>query len=422
MEQHLQDIIDHHSNVFEGLNLVSVAEELRIRKVLEQDDCDMINNIDDPAKQRRQFFILVKTKGHDSFQHLIESLKKRNYLRQAEFLENAIPKKVILAHNNNATLEPGLISKLWNVPSRNHYFSGRDLILQKLIACFVPPHLSLIEQSPQNTTSQHIPSQSNYFVITACQGLGGVGKTQLAIEFAHRQQNSYSNIFWILAEDSTHIEIAYQKLAQDLKIYSEQAPNAIVNLIKVWFHQHPDCLLVYDNAPDYESIQDYFPSTGCHVLVTSRNTDRWHWEGKSIVVDVFTVEEARQYIQQLLGDQLERLDGKINWKDVDSLAELLGYLPLALAQAGAYIKDNMTISRYLILYKQHTEKLLADASMPHHKPVFVTWDITMEAIKEKSPLAAQLLEICAYVASEDIPIYSYRRSQIEGKITLIQRS
>ena len=56
MEQHLQDIIDHHSNVFEGLNLVSVAEELRIRKVLEQDDCDMINNIDDPAKQRRQFY------------------------------------------------------------------------------------------------------------------------------------------------------------------------------------------------------------------------------------------------------------------------------------------------------------------------------------------------------------------------------
>ena len=229
----------------------------------------------------------------------------------------------------------------------------------------------------------------------------------MAIEFVHRYQELYPYVFWFPAEESSLIEIAYQKLAQDLQLDTGNKPiDAIVRTIKAWFDRHNGCLLVYDNAPNYKSIQDYLPLTGSHILVTSRNYPV-AWVGKSITVDVFTVEEARQYIQQLLGDQLERLDGNISWKDVDSLAELLGYLPLALAQAGAYIKETTTISRYLELYKQHTEKLLADASMPNsdHESVFVTWDITMEAIKEKSPLAAHLLQICAYIASEDIPIF-----------------
>ena len=115
-----------------------------------------------------------------------------------------------------------------------------------------------IEQSPQTHLQHSLPNGIISSLLHAKSGRCQILNWPSSLLIG--QQNSYSNIFWILAEDSTDIEIAYQKLAQDLKIYSEQAPNAIVNLIKVWFHQHPDCLLVYDNAPDYESIQDYFPS------------------------------------------------------------------------------------------------------------------------------------------------------------------
>ena len=111
------------------------------------------------------------------------------------------------------------------------------------------------------------------------------------------------------------------------------------------------------------------------------------------------MDEARKYIQRLLGDRLEIAQ-------VDTIAALLGYLPLALSQAGAYMKKTqVTIARYLSLYAEHKQKLLAAEPLLNsdHEPVFVTWDITMEAIQNESPLAAHLLNVSAYFHSEDIP-------------------
>ena len=108
--------------------------------------------------------------------------------------------------------------------------------------------------------TEQTPAQSNRIVISACNGLGGVGKTQLAVEFVHRYQEMYPYVFWFPAEESSLIEIAYQKLAQDLQMDTENKPmDAVVRTIKAWFDRHHGCLLVYDNAPNYKAIKIIFP-------------------------------------------------------------------------------------------------------------------------------------------------------------------
>lgn len=161
---------------------------------------------------------------------------------------------------------------------RNHYFTGRDSFLEKLNACFTAGYLP--DEAPLPSTTPQTSAQSNLTVISALNGLGGVGKTQLAIEFIYRQRNIYPYIFWLPAEEPNQLQIAYQKLAQLFQIDTQQPMDKIMTEIKVWFNKNPGCLLVYDNAPDFETIQDYLPLEGSHILVTSRSTD-WHWQGKA---------------------------------------------------------------------------------------------------------------------------------------------
>ena len=229
-------------------------------------------------------------------------------------------------------------------------------------------------------------------------GLGGIGKTQLAIEYVYRNQHLYPVIFWFPSEETSQLDNAYQKVAHKLRIDTEQPIEIIIANVIVWFHKHPYCLLVYDNAPNADAIEKYLPKTGSYILITSRTTN-WNWLGHSITVDGFT-EEAQQYILRALGNRNDS-------DDVNELAEQLGYLPLALAQAAAYIiKNKLTAAKYLeLLYDQNKQKLLADDALPkfQHEPVFLTWDITMKAIFEESQLAAELLISCAYLHSDDIP-------------------
>ena len=291
-------------DLIEDLNLESVPVHLCAVHVLSQDDLATINAETAPTKKRFKLLTILQSRDN-SWNHFLDALKHHNQVFLVDKLQSALvspASAVTLAHNINPTLEPIFISKLWEVPQRNDDFTGRDALLQRLITCFKPSDVTMLEQKPSSHTKQK-PSQSNPIVISACNGLGGVGKTQLAIEFVHRYQQLYPYVFWFPAEESSLIEIAYQKLAQDLQLDTGNKPiDAIVRTIKAWFDRHNGCLLIYDNAPNYKTIQNYLPLTGTHILVTSRST---HWVGNSITVDIFTVEEARKYIQQLLGDQLE---------------------------------------------------------------------------------------------------------------------
>ncbi len=196
----------------------------------------------------------------------------------------------------------------------------------------------------------------------------------------------------------------YKNFAISSQLYSPEEighiPNNVIReKIKRYFERQPGWLLVYDNADRYEEIQDFLPQSGGHVLATSRS--RFWPEGSMIDIEEMTIKEAREQYQQIRnGDDPEIL--------IDLLvSETLGRLPLAIAQAAAYIKANEeNISEYLELYSNCAKDLLEDGTMPadsQHQPVTLTWKITVNKIKMAYPDALLLQQACAFMESKDIP-------------------
>jgi tetratricopeptide (TPR) repeat protein len=281
------------------------------------------------------------------------------------------------------------LPETWKVPPRNHNFVGRDGLLGKI--------------------KEHLNGESTTVILTALDGLGGIGKTQLALEFVWQHYKDCKGVAWFDAESQERLTEDYIRLGLELNIIHQDDKDAIKDRalrVKTWLEnsKHSGWLLVYDNAPKYKAIGELIPTKGGKVLVTSRYAKGW--PKGNIQVKVFTPEESRSYIQKMLGDKA------LGTKQVNQLAETLGHLPLALAQACAYIKKNpVSITRYLELYEIRKKKLLsdrtlADQTLPpdsNRAIVYITWDITMKAIRRESLLADRWLTICAYLYSNDIP-------------------
>jgi tetratricopeptide (TPR) repeat protein len=281
----------------------------------------------------------------------------------------------------------------WKVPSKNKNFIGRGELLKQ-----IKDHLN--------------QEGSTLTVLTACHGLGGIGKTQMALEFVwqyykeNKDHKDFKGIAWFNAESQERLRDDYISLGQELKIILTEEKLSVeegANRIKHWL-EHPKrarWLLVYDNAPNYKTIDGLVPTTGGRVLVTSRYTQWWP---KSIEVNVFDLEESRVYIKQVLSNKA------LDISQIDSLAKTLGHLPLALAQACAYIKKNsVNIEQYLERYETRKRNLLNSKTLPpdYSVPVYITWDITMEVVREESLLADKWLAICAYLNSNDIPYFLF---------------
>jgi tetratricopeptide (TPR) repeat protein len=281
------------------------------------------------------------------------------------------------------------LPKGWKLPPKNKDFVGRDELLEQI--------------------KYHLNQEgSTLTVLTACYGLGGIGKTQAALEFVWRyyQENKdhqdYKGIAWFNAESRERLRDDYISLGQELHIISTEerlSSEEGANRVKHWL-EHPKrarWLLVYDNAPNYKTIDGLVPTTGGRVLVTSRYTQWW---SESIEVNVFYPDESRAYIQRVLSNKA------LDISQVDSLAKIFGHLPLVLAQACTYIKKNpVSIELYLKLYETKKHDLLNSKTLPldYSVPVYITWDITMEVIRKESLLADKWLTICAYLNNKDIP-------------------
>ncbi len=272
----------------------------------------------------------------------------------------------------------------WNVPPKNNNFIGRRKLLKQL--------------------EDHFSQKTTPAILTACHGLGGIGKTQVALEFVWQHYKKYNGVVWFNAESRDRLQNDYISLGRELNIICDDDninTEERARYVKHWL-QHPSrdgWLLVNDNADNYKSIRELLPTKGGKILITSRHTADWPHE---ISIDVFTIEESSAYVQKVLDTSISERD----IIQIETLAETLGRLPLALAQATAYIKrTKMSISRYLELYEQKKRDLLNSKILPsdYSSSVFITWDITMEAIRKESLLAASLLNSCAYLASNDIP-------------------
>ncbi|MEO3872820.1 FxSxx-COOH system tetratricopeptide repeat protein [Nonomuraea sp. B12E4] len=278
-------------------------------------------------------------------------------------------------------VRPGRMPQVWGkVPSRNVNFTGRSVLLDRLHA--------------------GLSSDVTAVVPHTLHGFGGVGKTQLAVEYAHKYRSEYDVVWWIPADQPVLVKSSLAGLAPLLGLQAatrggaEDAADAVLDALRRG-EPFDRWLLVFDNADQPEEISDLIPQGPGQVIITSRN-HRWQGLVDTLAVDVFTREESVAFLSKR---------ASLTPADADRLAEELGDLPLALEQAGAlHVETGISVEDYLSLLQERTSALLSE-SKPSEYPMSMTaaWALSVAQLRSKLPEAVDVLRCCAFFGPEPIP-------------------
>ena len=231
----------------------------------------------------------------------------------------------------------------------------------------------------------------------AVQGLGGVGKTALAVEYAHRYRNLYAGVWWCPAETRVGLLTALAGLAVSLGAATADEPDlekgAKAGLRRL-AEQRATWLLIYDNVATPEAIAEFLPASGARVLITSRFAD-WAGWAEEVSLDVLPPEEAAAF--------LESRAGREDNVGAAALAAALGCLPLALDHAAAYCKR---IGLGFADYGGRAAGLIATAprGAPYPRSVAITFDLAITAAAANCQAAEAVMAYVAQCAPERVPL------------------
>jgi hypothetical protein len=279
-------------------------------------------------------------------------------------------------------LFPDALPSVWRVPARNPNFTGRSNDLAALGAAL---------------------AGGATVTVQAVQGLGGVGKTQLATQFAYDRAADYDLVYWLTAEEPAALPDQFTALAVELGLDPVPEPEGLQAQVHRQLREVAGWLLIFDNADDPEDIQRWIPAvpmlvgTRGHVIVTTR---RGGFDDLGAVLDLDVVSP---------GEALALLRTRVPTLADDTgtaLAEELGWLPLALDQAAAYInRTKKPADDYLRLLQSRAAELYRQGRPGGRDDTMATlWDISLEHVTAENQAAGQLLDLCAYLAPDRIPL------------------
>ena len=270
-------------------------------------------------------------------------------------------------------------SRLWgSVPQRNRNFTGREDLLEQLNGRLAQGVTAVLPE--------------------ALHGMGGVGKSQIAIEHVYRRSRDYRLIWWIPSEQTNLIVQSLIELGEQMGLRAgadRSAVPAVLEALRVG-EPYSNWLLVFDNAENPQEVRQFFPNDGPgRVLVTSRNS-QWSSLANSLEVDVFAREESVALIK--------RRSPQIPEDAANRLADSLGDLPLAVEQAAVWLAETgMPVHQYLDLFEsKYAELLRVDPPADYDLPVAAAWNVSLDRLREDHPAALQLLQVCAYFAPEPV--------------------
>jgi CO dehydrogenase nickel-insertion accessory protein CooC1 len=275
---------------------------------------------------------------------------------------------------------PGSIPPIWRVPGRNADFTGRSAELEQLRDRFTGGGISAVV------------AQSLY-------GLGGLGKTQLALEYAHRFMGDYDLVWWVPSGRAEKIAGALADLAHvmGLHVSDDEADAATSALEELRRNSALNWLLVFDDANDAKQLEPYLPAGSGHVLITSRN-QAWAHSAEPLEVDVFTRSESVAHL-------LRHVPG-LDIGDAGDVCEAVGDLPLAIEQASAWLEQTgMSAQAYVDgLATQATRILSLNPPPDYQMTVVAAWNQSVDQLRARSPAAVRLLQLCSFFPPGTIPL------------------
>ncbi|MEV4276332.1 FxSxx-COOH system tetratricopeptide repeat protein [Actinoplanes xinjiangensis] len=271
--------------------------------------------------------------------------------------------------------EPQLVA---NLPARNARFTGREPVLRELR-----------EQLRAGTAVVLFGTQA-----VALQGMGGVGKTQLALEYAYRYRTAYDVVAWLRADNDESLSSSLHDLGEMLGLQSEQSGADYARaVVQELGRDKRRWLLIFDNADEPETVYGYLPHGPGHVLITSRNMS-WGEQTQPLQIDVFTREESIEHL-------LQRVQS-LSRQDADLVAEQLADLPIVIAAAAAWLAETLTpVSEYLALIQEEGPSAALTATAD--QSVARTWDLSLNRLRDRDQAAYRLFQLCSVMAPE-IPL------------------
>jgi len=263
---------------------------------------------------------------------------------------------------------------------RPAFLAGREELLAELDARLAGP-----------------PGHPGPRLVALC-GMGGAGKTSVAVEYAHRHLAGVGVCWQFAAEDPAVLAAEFAVLAAQLgarEVMDARDPVASVHAVLA--RAGAGWLLVFDNVPDRASVEAFVPPAGPgRMLITTQNQ---HWPpGQALQVPVLDPEVAADFLVIRTGDP-DRAAAR-------GLAAELGGLPLALEQAAAYMQaTGTTLARYLPLFRDRQADLLARGEASGHPAdVAATLGLALSRLAEEAPAAAGLMRLLAFLAPEPVPL------------------
>ena len=294
----------------------------------------------------------------------------------------------------------GVVIAPFNVPHpRNPVFSGREELLEDLRKALTQGNQAALSQ-PQ-----------------AMSGLGGIGKTQAAVEYAYRHRDDYRAVLWSGAESRDALVSGFASAARLLELpeSDEQDLGVVVQAAKRWLASNREWLLILDNVEDLKLIEEFVPSNSAGGVLLTTRLQATGTIAQRVELTKMDVGEGSLFL--LRRAKIVARDAPLEAADEADralAAEIcgeVGGLPLALDQAGAFIDEApSSLAEYLELYRTGGEKLRAARGelARDHPSVTVTFSLAFEQVSKNSAAAADLVRLCAFLAPDAIPEEVFR--------------
>ena len=290
----------------------------------------------------------------------------------------------------------------WLIPlPRNPFFTGRAEVLEALHA----------QLSTNQTVALTQPS--------ALHGLGGVGKTQTALEYAYRYALGYNAVFWIGSETEEQIIASLLHIADVLQLpeQGDKDQQRVIAAVQRWLATHGQWLLIWDNVEDLALLNRFLPSarSGAILITTRSQILGTLARGMDLLPmqqeegTLFLLRRAKILAPDATSTQMHQLATRMpaHYAAAEELVEAVGGLPLALDQAGAYLEATQCgLPSYLKLFRTHRAVLLqqrGQGSWGHPESVSTTFILAITAIAQRHPAVWDLLRVCAFLQPDAIP-------------------